>query len=410
MKIVTLVWSIGTGGTERAAVNYAIGYKKYGSDSRVLVLGEGHERYTELNDSGVQVTLLTRSAANQADIFSSFRQWEPDIIHIHAFSDALLHYIRLIAGPLTRVVETNVFSRPVFQDSYSHVHLSLQLTSWGYWRYTRRMCCAPYRPQAAVVPYIVNTGKFSKPGESRLTTFRKAYGIPEDAFLIGRVGQAHPSKWDKRLIEVIRHTIEPVNNIYYILVGVPVSLAQVISEQDNFFCSRVKMIDHISGDDELAVFYHSLNCFAHISSIGESFGYVLAEAIACSVPVITMLTPLRDNGQNEVVGEGPGRYCVQDTKKFIGRVKQLYNDSLSGLKLQSGLEKIEEQYSLNTVMPGLLKLYDSLLRNEKVMTYYNPGVIRGYFNHTLRGRILTSLLVKLVNTCIFYKLTRLWKK
>ena len=65
MKILKLVWSVGPGGTERAAVNFAAGYKIYGCDSRVLVLGEGDERQKELENAGVDVCFLLKEKRNE---------------------------------------------------------------------------------------------------------------------------------------------------------------------------------------------------------------------------------------------------------------------------------------------------------------------------------------------------------
>lgn len=65
---------------------------------------------------------------------------------------------------------------------------------------------------------------------------------------------------------------------------------------------RVVQRPLIASDKELSVFYSSLDCFLHAANQGESFGYVLTEAMLCGCPVVTACQPFKDNSQVEVVG------------------------------------------------------------------------------------------------------------
>ena len=40
-----------------------------------------------------------------------------------------------------------------------------------------------------------------------------------------------------------------------------------------------------------------MDVFAHSAQQGESFGYVLAEAALCEIPIVTMATPWADDSQ-----------------------------------------------------------------------------------------------------------------
>ncbi len=409
MKILTLVWSIGPGGTERAAVNYAIGYQKYGHQSRVLVLGEGHERYKDLVSAGVDTTLLTEALHNEPIIINEIKSWAADIIHIHNFSPHLLLYINRLKTADTKVVETNVFSRPEYSKGYSAVNLSLQLTSWGFWRYTRRMRQAPHIPPSSVVPYIVDTKKFTHPGQQAIAAFRQLHGIPVTAFVAGRIGQAHPSKWSAELIGVINATIREDNNIYYLLTGLPPALKSTIQAQSDFFKSRVKCIDRIEGDGQLSLCYHSLDCFVHWSKIGESFGYVLTEAMLCGVPVVTMLTPFKDNGQFEVVGHQQGGICVTNTNEFIHAILEIHNNNQSANQIKKQLAEgwVEQRFSFDAVMPGLIVMYESLLNKKKVPENYNSRNVDSVFLFYKAKSFFKGFLIRLVNTAFFFRLAKL---
>ena len=353
MKILTLVWSIGIGGTERAAVNYAIGYRQQGHDSKVLVLGEGDERLPDLVEAGVDTSFSKSDIRGSESVFASLKMWCPDIIHLHNFTNAFIPYINKLKSANTKVVETNVFSRPNYDEGYKIVSLSMQLSGWGYWKYANWMKGAAYTPQSAVVPYIVFEKKFATPSKEHINAFIKSHGIPEGAFVAGRLGQAHPSKWDSRIFEVAEKTVKPENSIYFFFVGLPGVMKKELEEKSEFIKSRIKLIDSIHGDENLSLYYHSLNCFTHISKIGESFGYVLAEALMCKVPVITMLTPYHDNAQLEVVGHNYGGLCVTDTSSFVFSVMQLYNSPEECERFRKNLDNhwIEKRFGATAVVP-----------------------------------------------------------
>lgn len=405
MKIVTLVWSIGIGGTERAAVNYAIGYKKFGHDSKVIVLGEGYDRYPALEEANVETVLVCQSPQTINQILSEFKAWQPHIIHIHNYTDDILSYINLIKSKNTKVVETNVFSRPNYNKNYQIVNLSMQLSAWGYWKYTRWMKKTKYCPEVAVVPYIVDGAKFIKPSTTEINNFLISQNIPASSFVIGRLGQPHPSKWDIKIIDVIKKTILSTNNIYYLFVGLPNNLEDLINKQSPFFNSRVIKIKKIEGDEKLSLYYHSLNCFAHISQIGESFGYVLAEVLLCKVPVISMVTPLKDNAQLEIIGNGFGGFCTATSKDFINKIKFIYNNKTVSDSLKINLDGwIENRFSYEAVIPSQIKLYESLLTNKKNFKISVNHIIKANFELYGIKKTPLILLSKFVNSYHFYNI------
>ncbi len=123
--------------TERAAVNYAIAYKKAGCDSRVWVLGEGHDRKGKLDAE--QVISYIDKLHNHEDHAEEIARWKPDIIHIHAFGSELVNIIKPLKLNGAKVVETNVFSRPRYSEEYRLVDISFQLAYWGLWKYEKWM-------------------------------------------------------------------------------------------------------------------------------------------------------------------------------------------------------------------------------------------------------------------------------
>ena len=115
------------------------------------------------------------------------------------------------------------------------------------------------------------------------------------------------------------------NDIHLLLVGLPSELSAEVRSLTSFKKGGITLIESIIGDDELRLTYNSMDCFLHFSSIGESFGMVLAEAQLCEIPVITVSTPKADNSQLEVLVHGETSVIVknpQDLSLVMRDVKE----------------------------------------------------------------------------------------
>ncbi len=410
MKILSIVWSIGMGGTERGAVNYAIGYHLKGHDSKMLVLGEGYDRYPDLEEAGVDSILLKKCGRKESEVFAELKHWAPDIIHTHNYNDALLPYLHQVKTHETKIVETNVFSRPNFSKTYPVISLSMQLSQWGYWKYSRWMRTASYCPAISIAPYIVDVARFGKPAEEALRAFRKRYRVPENAYVVGRLGQPHPSKWDSRIVEIIRQTIKEGNTIHYLLVGVPPEIVSEIEQLPATTRERVRLIDKIEGDSNLSLYYYNLQCFLHLSKIGESFGYVLAEALYCRVPVVTMLTPLKDNAQFEVVGHQTGGLCATGIDECVVAVNTLYHDKNLHATISRQLDGwIEKRFSFDAVIPGMIQQYEKLLAGKNIERIEAGSVVRASGKLYGWKRLPMLLAAKIVNASSLYRLADFFK-
>jgi glycosyltransferase involved in cell wall biosynthesis len=360
LKILTLVYSIGPGGTERAAVNYAIGYKNFGIDSRVWVLGEGLDRKPSLDKFDVTVYLDT-ATVHKAN-FSTIQQWRPDIIHIHRIDDTIFKLLQVFKASGSKIVQTNVFSRPIYNDNYKIIDASFQLASWGVWKYHNWMRGEKNAPVNLRVPYIINAADFSKVESNARIALRRSLELPDNAIVAGRVGQAHPSKWDKRIFTIVEKVTQDVPNLFFVFVGLPADLKKAYNELPAKIKTQIRLIDFIAGDEKLSEFYKSIDLFVHISKIGESFGYVLVESLVSGCPVVTYVTPLKDNAQFEIISNNEGGRCAASDLEVIQSIKELASNQ--NLSKQKMIKDVTSRYSEEVVIPAMLSIYRDLLKRD----------------------------------------------
>lgn len=410
MRILTLVYSIGIGGTERAAVNYAIAYKLAGEESRVLVLGGGFERLAALQAANVQVDLMMLAQKKEI-LIEDIKNWQPDIIHIHQFSQEIAYYIRLFKNSNTKVVETNVFSRPRFEKGAELIDLSMQLSKWGYWKYKHLISKVKSLPQVAVVPYIVLTESFNTQNTSLGKSFRHKYGISDDAFVIGRIGQPHPSKWDRRIVDVIEIVFKQTMNTVFLLVGVPENIVSLIEKKFGTNNARIKIVQLIKEDAELSAFYHAIDCFAHISKIGESFGYVIAEAMLFRNPVVTMLTPFHDNAQFEMVVHNFGGKCATTIKEFAQFLIEFATNFNEVQTIKNNLAGfVENRFSPKIIVENQLLLYNKILSNTVIEQVNYDSLINEQFRLFRWRAVFLKPIFFLLHNYFIYRLIKLIKR
>jgi glycosyltransferase involved in cell wall biosynthesis len=357
MRIVTLISSLGAGGTERAAENYSIGYRAAGTDVIVLT-NRGGERAESLRRAGVPV-LIAGTGANWENAMRTVEDWNPDIIHVHrhratAESSAILERLQ---GRRRRIIETNVFARFDSSPVGKLIDISLQLSRWCLWKWSRWSSRGAARPVGTVLPYAIDCSRFAPPSPLERSQARQAVNIPEDAFVFGRVGQPMDGKWSHAMLAAFEKIAAKYFKAHLLVVGMPASLMRTLNSLPIEVRRRVVSIPFVQGDSCLRDCYGAMDCFLHVAEQGESFGYVLCEAMSCGLPVITLSRPARDNSQVEVVGHLRGG-LVAATKRDLGSAMELLllDEDLRFKLAGSAPDWVRSRFDLRAVMPRLLRL------------------------------------------------------
>jgi glycosyltransferase involved in cell wall biosynthesis len=294
IKILTVVSSLGIGGTERAAQNFAFGYFDIGYDSRLLFTSHDGVRRQYLEKKGISVyNVIDKHSQTELE------HWKPDLVHIHSHGLTTEVFSKLKKlFPSAKFIETNVFSIP--SPWNNEIDISFQLSSWCLWRYKNHWRYAGENIAVAANPIICNDFIQSESEKQiKSKSVRYNHGIPENAFVLGRIGQPNIGNWSTWIIDIFESLHKSKFAPYLLLISPPHELIERASNSD--YRNYIIIVETVYNDKNLKSYYSAINLFLHIANIGESFGYVNAESILSGVPVLTMATPWFGNSQIEVV-------------------------------------------------------------------------------------------------------------
>jgi glycosyltransferase involved in cell wall biosynthesis len=337
MRILSIGAGLGRGGTERALVTFSLAYRRFGHEVAVLAWQEGGQRQAALERDGIDVHRggrFLRRALEAADAFN------PDLIHIHRVGvarDVETAILRRLRTGHRRVLETNVFGRVDRSVASASIDVHMHLSDWCLWRWRRWLGRRQDMPIGVVVPNPVDPEAFVPAGAESRERLRSRLGLPRDAFLCGRIGQPCGGKWHAATFTAFRAlaTVDPTAHL--LLMGLPSSLRRDLDALPAVVRRRIIELPLVDTDSELADTYSLLDAFLHASRIGESFGYVLAEAMLCGCPVVTASTPHVDNSQVEVVGHMTGGIVAASTRGLASALLCLRSNDALRRRLEPGL-------------------------------------------------------------------------
>jgi glycosyltransferase involved in cell wall biosynthesis len=360
-RILTILNDLGPGGTQRAAENNAIAFKQAGRDSAVLVLNALGTRAQRIQDAGVEVL----SADNDDAIAQHIADWKPDLIHFHRKgqhdprSSALLRAASRKLGYRIPTVELNHFGRCNRSPDRKLFDVHAQLSRECLRRWTQWARGLKPQPISVVLPHFIDTDRFTPATDQQVSEFRTQHNIPQDAFVFFRVGQPNPAKWTAGLINAFKSVSKQLDNAYLVVVGPPQTILDAINTLDPSTRDKVIVIDFLQGDDALRACYSACDLFVHTATVGESFGLVLAESMACSTPCLTVSTPTSDNSQGSVVGHNDAGIVLASERLLAPWMIRLATDRSQTETLTSRARpRVLEHFSKDRIVQDTLDLFD----------------------------------------------------
>jgi len=214
------------------------------------------------------------------------------------------------------------------------------------------------------------------------------------------------------------------SEVYLLLVGMPASLTRTLNSLPGEIQRRVITVPFVYGDSSLRMCYGAMDCFLHVAQQGESFGYVLCEAMLCGLPVITVSRPSKDNSQVEIVGHMCGG-LVAAAARDLGNAMELLlsNGDLRCKLAASAPDWVRSRFDMAEVIPQLLRICEislecdsrprisRLLEAEGFVTKAEWGDLRRTLNNCIgRSSKLDLLISKVAHMPAVYRQYRVLRE
>jgi glycosyltransferase involved in cell wall biosynthesis len=326
VRIAVFLNQLGIGGSEKAACRWALGLVERGHEVDVLTLSDGPRRF-ELEARRIPVHIC---GAEKMSILQQLDDFHPDVIHFHApgyahQGDVLGEALRLSTKKIP-VVQTNIFGQLDNPDENAWIDFRL-FVSWTSCVQAARRNFKSLdneffrRASVAVYPLDPDDG----PGAAATEDFRRQHGVKPDEILFGRLSRPEPNKWTDLAVDAFRIAVVKNPKIKLLLREPPPAVAQSLKAATDR--ERFIILPATDQADELALTMASLDVALHTSSVGESFGYGIAEPMNFGKTVIANSTPWQDQAQIELVRHGECGFVASTTQTIANAMLKLAGDT-----------------------------------------------------------------------------------
>lgn len=211
-----------------------------------------------------------------------------------------------------------------------------------------------------VIPTGVDVRSF---GRGNRAGFRARYGIPADAFVVGHVGRLAREKNVEFLTEAVTAFLAMRPGTHFLVVGDgPMAEAMAALVEEAHLGPRAHFAGVAQGRT-LIDGYHAADVFA-FTSLTETQGMVLAEAMAAGVPVVGLDGP----GVREVIHDGGnGRLLKSATAaEFATALDWVHHRSAEEREsLRRTALETAEAFSVERTTTRALDVYGALLRTSR---------------------------------------------
>jgi glycosyltransferase involved in cell wall biosynthesis len=193
---------------------------------------------------------------------------------------------------------------------------------------------------------------------------RKRHSISDNSKIILSVGRHHPKKNYFIIPEVIRYLLENNCDVYWIVIGKNPNTT-FGPGFDKHIMDRIILIDEINYTESLSIevpsneligYYKQSDIFA-FTSLLETFGIVLIEAMSANLPIICFNAP----GVCDVMSENCGYVCeLNNVDEFkIKTMKLLKDDNL--YFSQKSTERAQN-YKWDAISKKYLMMYEKIVK------------------------------------------------
>ncbi len=361
MKVLHVITSLATGGAQTVLYRVLGALADAATEHSVVCLGAGHPLAEKIRALGVQVWVLDGRGRREGPQVmqktrSIARDYRPDVILGWQYDGNLAAYwaARGCDAALVWNVRHSVAD---LRQEPPGTRLAIRLNAWLSHAPKIVLCNSEtaVRQHIALgfpadamrfIPNGYDTGRLS-PGKEDRARVRQELGVPEDAFVIGKVARFHPMKDHLNLVAAAQQLLARIPRLQVLLAGRGVvgenrTLTEAISRYG--LDDRVQLLGERS---DIPALNAAFDIAVSASAWGEGFSNAIAEAMACGTPIVA--TDVGDAAM--IVGEcgrivPPG--SPHELAKGILAIERLSATERQAVG-QQGRGRIREKFGLEQV-------------------------------------------------------------
>lgn len=343
IRVLKIAGRLDIGGSEKALQIFC----KYLDKSRFEVIACGWERggcrVEPLRELGIPVIV------GPVDINEIIRDYKVDICHAYRSGHYEPGSLPNKSGGWPRIVETNVF----------HDYDSVEGEKIDYYLFMSEFSKRQYHArgnQRSGTQYDI---MYNPVDFEEILPRNKNFSS-----IIGRCSRADDAKWHKVCIDCLPKVFRKVPVAKCVIQGIPDNMRERLARLS--LNEKVQIFEPTINVQE---FYQRIDVFIHGARVGETFGSVIAEAMANKIPVVTLSTPRgkKSNAQIELVEHGVTGFTCRWSWQYANAVVELLkNHDLRERFAQQSYEKAREQFEASKLTRRLEDIYTSLMDGVSV--------------------------------------------
>lgn len=351
---------LGSGGTEKAIEVFAENTNKDRFDVSVVGIHEGGVRGEYLRSRGHDVTIIG-SPSKLGDVI---QEKDPQIVHLHGsgLTDSTID--ELESAEIPNIIITDNFGWPNKSGVDSIVDRYYFISDMARLRFFRLFSIPRERQTLAKYQRMYYPLAHSDLESEEAPEFREEYNIDPEVQVIGRISRHEANnKWSQVAIDAFERVVDQKPETVILLVNPLDKIKKEIKERG--FDDNCRYIDSIH-PREVYKFYDSIDVMGHSSKIGESFGYVVAEALARGTPTVVNSTPMRDNAQIELVDHGETGFVANSSPSFGDAIIELLEDQQKRKEFgETAKKRAAKNFGPKTITQRLEREYLRLINDSE---------------------------------------------
>jgi len=350
VRVLHVIKSLGLGGTEKVMQLFVTNLDQSRFTPAVYSPANG-VRAKQIRAAGVDTFV-------GGDLLTVLGRFKPQIVHVHRAGwpePELL--VPLKRARVPAVVETNVFGRHDPSPQASVIDHTLFVSRFCLTRFSHATGISPHPGRYTYLYNPVDTDFFAK-----ATRPDRGYDAPA----AGRISRPDPGKWSRIALDFLPLLVRDVPDFRYHIIGAIPEAVEFVRKHG--LERNIVLHDPVETDAEIAAFLNGVSVLAHGNDAGESFGLVIAEAMACSLPVVTHPSEgLRDNAQLELVEHGVTGLVANSAEEYAKALNYLFSHPVEARRMgQAGRDKAARLYRMQAITRRLEALYLELLRRKGI--------------------------------------------